>query len=625
MKASELRQKYLDFFKERGHTIIPSASLLPENDPSTLFTGSGMQPMVPYLLGEKHPEGQRIVDSQKCFRTGDIDDIGDNRHTTLFEMLGNWSLGDYFKEKQIPWIFEFLTKDLGLDPTRLYISVYRGNKKYKLDRDDEAVELWKEQFSSVGIDAQAVDFAEKNGMQGGRIFYYPEKENWWSRVGVPENMPTGEPGGPDSEMFWDFGADLKLHENSKWKDEPCHPACDCGRFLEIGNNVFMQFVKTDEGFESLKNKNIDFGGGLERLAVAVNDTPDIFRSDIFEGLRNKIEEVTGKKYGENETQTKAFRVVMDHLRGATFLISDGAIPSNKDQGYFTRRLIRRAIRFAYDLDVNFDFTAEVANIVIDEYGNYYKNMEEKRKIIVSEIAGEEKKFRTTLENGLKEFKKWLSKNTEEKIVSGDFAFKLFATYGFPVEMTIEMAEENGISVDMKGFKDEFNKHQELSRTASTGKFKGGLADSSEQTTSLHTAAHLLLEAMRRVLGDHVSQKGSNITAERLRFDFSHPEKLSLEQKQEIENLVNEQIQKSLPVTFEEMPLEEARKIGAMGIFDSKYSEKVKVYSIGIGDNNFSKEICGGPHVDNIGKLGKFKIKKEESSSAGVRRIKATLE
>lgn len=625
MKASELRQKYLDFFEERGHVVVPSSSLLPENDPSTLFTGSGMQPMVPYLLGEKHPEGVRIVDSQKCFRAMDIDDVGDNRHTTMFEMLGNWSLGDYFKKEQIPWMFEFLTKELGLDPKRLYVSVFRGNEKYKLERDNEAVALWKEQFAKHSIDAKDIDFAEKNGMQGGRIFYYPEKENWWSRVGVPENMPTGEPGGPDSEMFWDFGADLKLHENSKWRDEPCHPACDCGRFLEIGNNVFMQFMKTDDGFEPLKNQNIDFGGGLERLAVAVNDTPDIFMSDIFETLRKKIEEVTGKKYGENKNETMAFRVIMDHLRGATFLIGDGAIPSNKDQGYFTRRLIRRAVRFAYDLDVTFNFTVDVANVVIDEYASYYKDLGEKREMITNEIGKEEDKFRKTLENGLKEFNKWLEKNNQDKIISGDFAFKLFATYGFPIEMTIEMAEERNMEVDMESYKKEFAQHQELSRTASAGKFKGGLADSSEETTALHTVAHLLLEAMRRVLGDHVSQKGSNITAERLRFDFSHPEKLTPEQKDEIENIVNVQIEKSLPVSFTEMPLEEAKASGATGVFDSKYSEKVKVYTIGEGDDIFSKEICGGPHVDNIGKLGKFRIKKESSSSAGVRRIKAVLE
>jgi alanyl-tRNA synthetase len=617
MKAKEIRQKYLDFFKLKNHKIIPSASLLPENDPTTLFTGSGMQPMVPYLLGETHPEGTRIVDSQKCFRAGDIDDVGDNRHTTFFEMLGNWSLGDYFKKEQIDWIFEFLTRELNLDPSRLYISVYRGNEKYKLKKDEEAVIIWQEKFKSVGIDAKTVDNAEKNGMQDGKIFYYPEKENWWSRVGVPENMPEGEPGGPDSEMFWDFGAELKLHENSEWKDKPCHPACDCGRFLEIGNNVFMQFIKTKDGFDELKNKNIDFGGGLERLAVAVNDTPDIFLSDIFESLRNKIETTTGKKYGENENQTKAFRVIMDHLRGATFLIADGATPSNKDQGYFTRRLIRRAVRFAHDLDVSFNFTADVANVVIDEYQDYYAELKNKKEIILSKITKEEDKFRKTLKNGLKEFEK------KEKI-NGKEAFDLYQTYGFPIEMTKELAEEKGIKINEKEFNKELEKHQELSRTASAGKFKGGLADSGGETAKLHTATHLLNAALRKILGDHVYQKGSNITAERLRFDFTHGEKLTPEEKQQVEELVNKAIQDELPISFEEISVKEAKGKGAIGVFDSKYDQKVKVYKVGEGDNIFSMEICGGPHVKSTGELGGFKIKKEQSSSAGIRRIKAVL-
>jgi alanyl-tRNA synthetase len=652
MKAKEIRQKYLDFFKSKGHKIIPSASLLPENDPTTLFTGSGMQPMVPYLLGETHPEGTRIVDSQKCFRAGDIDDVGDNRHTTFFEMLGNWSLGDYFKKEQIDWMFKFLTKELNLDPSRLYISVYRGNEKYKLKKDEEAVAIWQEKFKSIDIDAKAVDFAEKNGIQDGKIFYYPEKENWWSRVGVPENMPEGEPGGPDSEMFWDFGAELKLHENSEWKDKPCHPACDCGRFLEIGNNVFMQFIKTKDGFDELKNKNIDFGGGLERLAVAVNDTPDIFLSDIFESLRNKIEITTGKKYGENENQTKAFRVIMDHLRGATFLIADGAIPSNKDQGYFTRRLIRRAVRFAHNLDVNSNFTADVAEVVINEYQDYYTELKNKRDIILSEITKEEDKFRKTLETGLKEFKKLkidpdkenngikiyhpenddLSKEYIPLKRNGALLFDLYQTFGFPFEMSIEEIEnktgEKLNNWQIKDFKKQFDfnskQHQELSRTASAGKFKGGLADNGEETARLHTATHLLNASLRKVLGDHVYQKGSNITAERLRFDFTHNEKLTDEEKVEVEELVNKAIQDDLPISFEEMSVEEAKEKGAIGVFDSKYDQKVKVYKVGDNDNIFSMEICGGPHVKSTGELGSFKIKKEQSSSAGVRRIKGIL-
>ena len=623
MTANELRQKYLDFFKSKGHFIIPSASLIPENDPSTLFTGSGMQPMVPYLLGEVHPEGTRIANSQKCLRTSDIDDIGDNRHTTVFEMLGNWSLGDYFKKEQIPWMFEFLTKELKLDPNKLYMTVYRGNEKFAVPKDDEAVSMWQEEFKKFGIEAKAVDMAEKDGMQGGRIFYYDEKENWWSRAGVPDNMPVGEPGGPDSEMFWDFGADLKIHENSEWKDQPCHPACDCGRFIEIGNNVFMQYIKTENGFKELKNKNIDFGGGLERLAVAVADNPDVFLCDVFTSLRKKIEEISGKSYDENEANKKPFRIIMDHLRGATFLINDGAIPSNKDQGYFTRRLIRRAVSFAHKLEIDHNFTKDIAKMVIEEYKGHYTDLLANQDNILIEIDKEESNFRKTLKQGLREFEK-----IGEKEINGTMAFNLFQTFGYPVEMTEEIAEEKNISLSCdfkKEFEEAMFKHQELSRTASAGKFKGGLADASEETTNLHTAAHLLLEALRQVLGDHVSQKGSNITAERLRFDFSHSEKMTDEQKQKVEEIVNSQIKKSLTVSMQEMTLDEAREIGATGVFESKYGEKVKVYTVGEGDNVFSREICGGPHVDNIGDLGKFRIQKESSSSAGVRRIKAILE
>ncbi|PLX28137.1 alanine--tRNA ligase [Candidatus Parcubacteria bacterium] len=627
MNSNVLRQKYLDFFKDRGHAIVPSASLLPENDPSTLFTGYGMQPMVHYLLGEKHPEGVRIADSQKCFRAMDIDDVGDNRHTTFFEMLGNWSLGDYFKAEQVPWMYEFLTSELGLDPKRLYVSVYRGNEKYGIPKDDEAVKLWQEEFKKDGIEAKAVDMAEKKGMQGGRIFYYNEKENWWSRVGVHENMPEGEPGGPDSEMFWDFGEHLQLHENSPWKDEPCHPACDCGRFLEIGNNVFMQFQKTAKGFEELKGKNIDFGGGLERLAVAVADNPDVFLCDVFTELKNKIEEIAGKKYGEKDDETRAFRVIMDHLRASVFLICDGANPSNKDQGYFTRRLIRRAVRFAYVLGVESNFTSEVAKIVIKDYKENYSELVDNQERIIDEMNKEEDKFRKTLVQGEKEFNKWtMSKISANKIIPGEVAFKLFTTYGFPIEMTEEMAQEKNMEIDMKSFEIEMKKHQDLSRTASAGKFKGGLADSSEEVTRLHTTAHLMLEAMRRVLGDHVQQKGSNITAERLRFDFSHGEKITDEQKAEIERIVNEVIEKDMPVTFTEMSVDEAKAQGATGVFESKYGEKVKVYQVGEGDDIFSKEICGGPHVTHTGEIGgKFRIAKEKSSSAGVRRVKAIIE
>lgn len=618
MKSSELRQKYLEFFEKKGHKIISSASLIPENDPTTLFTSAGMQPMIPYLLGEKHPLGNRLTDSQKCFRTQDIEEVGDSRHTTFFEMLGNWSLGDYFKKEQIAWMFEFLTKEVGLNPKNIYVTVFRGKEDIGIPKDEEAVNLWKEQFKKAGINAEAVDFSEKNGMQDGRIFYYDETKNWWSRAGITANMPVGEPGGPDSEMFFDFGADLKIHENSEFKNLPCHVNCDCGRFLEIGNNVFMEFVKTEKGFENLQNKNIDFGGGLERILAASFNAPDIFATDIFTPIRKKIESLSEKKYGEDEKETKAFRVIMDHLRAATFLIADGAVPSNKDQGYFTRRLIRRAIRFAKNIGINEIFCGDIIKEVIKVYFDPYTYLKDKQIFILQEVLDEEKKFRETLEKGLKEFEKL------EK-VSGKDAFDLYQTYGFPIEITEELAKEKGIKVDLEDFEAELKKHQELSRTASAGMFKGGLADNSEATTKLHTAAHLMLAGLRKVLGKDVYQKGSNITAERLRFDFSYPEKMTKEQIEMTENFVNGIIEKDLPVWFEEMPIEKAREINAMGVFDAKYGDKVKVYFVGKDNENVNKEICGGPHVERTGILGHFKIQKEESSSAGVRRIKAILE
>lgn len=614
MTANELRQKYLDFFKSKGHTIIPSASLVPENDPSTLFTGSGMQPMVPYLLGEKHPMGQRIADSQKCFRTQDIEEIGDNRHTMMFEMLGNWSLGDYFKKEQISWMFEFLTREIELDPKNIYITVFRGNDKLGIPRDSEAVESWKKEFSKIDIEAKDVDFAENKGMQGGRIFYYSEEKNWWSRVGVPNNMPLGEPGGPDSEMFWDFGAGLGIHEKSKYKDQACHVNCDCGRFLEIGNNVFMQYVKTKNGFELLPKGNIDFGGGLERLLAAKNGNPDIFLTDLFSFIIKKTEEISGKKYEESEEVKRSFRVIADHLKASVFLIGDEVTPSNTERGYFLRRLIRRAIRYGKIIGIEKNFTKQIAEVVVEIYKNAYPEIENKKNKIFEELEKEEDKFRKTLTSGLKEFEKL-------SVITGKDAFNLYQTYGFPLEMTEELAKEKNIAIDKKEFEEEFKKHQELSRTASAGMFKGGLADTSEATKKYHTAAHLMLSALRKVLGDGVFQKGSNITPERLRFDFSHPEKMTDEQKQEVEKIVNEIIQADMPIECEEMSLDEAKKQGAMGVFENKYGEKVKVYTIG----SISKEICGGPHITRTGELGKFKIQKEESSSAGVRRIKAILE
>lgn len=622
MTASEIRKKYLEFFKSKGHAIVPSSPLVPENDPSTLFTGSGMQPMVPYLLGEKHPLGARIADAQKCFRAQDIEEVGDNRHTTFFEMLGNWSFGDYFKEEQIRWMFEFLTKEIGLDPNNLYITVFRGNEESGISRDNEAVALWKEEFRKAGIEARDVDFAERDGMQGGRIFYYPESKNWWSRSGVPANMPVGEPGGPDSEMFWDFGTDRKLHENSSFKDGPCHVNCDCGRFVEIGNNVFMQYVKTGKGFEQLPKGNIDFGGGLERLAAASLNEPDIFKTDLFAEILSMLESLSGKKY---EDGAYSMRVIADHLKVATFLIADGVLPSNTERGYVLRRLIRRAVRYGKQIGIAGGlWTKDIAQIVIREYSEIYPQLEEKSGIIREEINKEEEKFARTLEQGERVLEKMFAKAGGRRI-SGKEAFDLFQTYGLPLEMTEELAKEKGFAVDMDSAREEFKKHQELSRTASAGMFKGGLADASEETKKLHTAAHLMLAALRKVLGDHVVQRGSNITSERLRFDFSHPEKMSAEQISEVERLVNEAIGKKLPVSWEEMPIEEAKEKGAMGVFESKYGERVKVYTAGIGDDIVSKEICGGPHVENTGELGRFKIQKEESSSSGVRRIKAVLE
>ncbi|MBU4217134.1 alanine--tRNA ligase [Candidatus Parcubacteria bacterium] len=626
MKANELRQKYLDFFKSKGHTIIPSESLIPQNDPTTLFTSSGMQPLVPYLMGEKHPMGTKLTNSQKSFRSEDIEEVGDNRHNTFFEMLGNWSLGDYFKQEQIPWMFEFLIDVVGLDPARLYTTVYRGNEEIGIERDMESVNLWKKLFKDKGIEAIDIDFAEDKGMQGGRIFYYGDKKNWWSRSGIPAKMPIGEIGGPDSEMFYDLGADLKKHENSQWKDEPCHVNCDCGRFIEIGNNVFMEFRKTENGFEKLPQRNVDFGGGLERILMAAEGKDNIFETDLFVNILNKLTELTnGKTYKEN---MHAFEVISDHLKAATFIMGDnkGIAPANTDQGYIVRRLIRRAIRYGMQIGINKnDWAKEIAQIVISDYGDTFIELERNKNFILAEMSKEEEKFSKTLENGLKEFKKWtMTTSSAIGIIPGKVAFDLFTTYGFPIEMTVEMAKELHKQVDLISFEEELKKHQDLSRTASAGMFKGGLADQGEETKKLHTAAHLLLAALRKVLGNHVVQRGSNITAERLRFDFSHPDKMTDEQKQAVEKLVNEAIEATLPVSVEEITLDDAKAKGAMGVFESKYGEMVKVYAVGEGTDRFSYEICGGPHINNTSELGKFKIQKEESSSSGVRRIKAIL-
>lgn len=627
LTVNQIRAKFLEYMKEKGHAIVPSASLVPENDPTTLFTGSGMQPMLPYLLGQPHPLGLRIADSQKAFRSGDIEEVGDNRHTTFFEMLGNWSFGDYFKEEEITWMWNFLIDELKLDPKNFYVTCFLGNDTLGVPRDTFSAELWQKLFATKGIDAKISENPEAGIKDGEKIFYFSEKKNWWSRSGVPANMPEGEPGGPDSEMFYDFDPDLskKVHDTSAWKNEPCHVNCDCGRFLEIGNNVFMQYKKVAGGFEELPQMNVDHGSGLERYAAALRNDPDIFNIDVFETPKKTIERLSGKVYGASDLETYAFRVILDHIRSATFLISDGVMPGNKDQMYFVRRLIRRAVRFARNLGVIENFTKEVASSFIETYAHEYKNLNEKKEIILTEIDKEESKFRKTLENGIKQFDKLAHGN-----ISGVDAFDLLQSYGFPIELTEELAKEKGLTVDMISFAEEKTKHAESSRTASAGKFKGGLGGDGEMETKYHTATHMLHQALQTVLGDTVTQKGSNITSERLRFDFAYGEKMTESQKKQVEDLINAKITEALPVVREEVTIEEAKARGAMGLFTDKYGEKVSIYRIGEGSargdaNLFSIEMCGGPHVENIGNLGTFKIQKEEAVSAGVRRIKAVLE
>lgn len=626
MTSSEIRQKYLDFFKERGHAIIPSASLRPENDPTTLFTGSGMQPLLPYFLGEPHPKGTRVVNSQKCFRAEDIEEVGDNRHTTFFEMLGNWSFGDYFKEEQLPWFFEFLTDVVGLDPEKLYVTAFLGDEKLGIPKDTESAEIWKKLFAEKGIDAKDADIgSEEDGgkrgtKDGERIFYYDSSKNWWSRAGEPENMPTGEPGGPDSEMFYEF-ADVE--HNPKF-GEHCHPNCDCGRFMEIGNSVFMEYLKKDDGsFEPLAQKNVDFGGGLERIAAAANNDADMFLIDSLNGIISEIEKASGKSYLEAQHQ-EDFRVIADHMRAAVFMIDDGVLPSNTEQGYFVRRLIRRSVMKARSLNSAESFTlGTIAHIVTNVYKNFYPTLTEKAETIERVITEEETKFNLTLEKGVKEFEKLSAKD-----ISGHDAFVLFTTYGFPFELTEELATERGISVDKGAFDEEMKKHQELSRAGSEQKFKGGLADQGQKTVEYHTATHLLLAGLREELGDGVHQAGSNITGERLRFDFTHPEKVDRETLDRIEEFVNNAIKAGAHVEIETMKKEDAEKDPTVeGSFWEKYPDEVTVYTI--KDDNgvvYSRELCGGPHVENTNAIkGTFKIVKESSSSAGVRRIKAVLE
>ena len=597
MTANELREKYLDFFRSKGHTVIGSASLIPENDPTVLFTTAGMHPLVPYLMGEKHPAGTRLTDVQKCVRTGDIDEVGDATHHTFFEMLGNWSLGDYFKKEAIEWSWEFLTEVLKLNKNRIAVSVFAGDDDPGDEHgasapfDEEAYNLWKQIF-------------EKNNLPIARIAKLPKKNNWWGPAGV-----TG-PCGTDTEMFY-------------WTGDPDNiPASfndDNNSWVEIWNDVFMQYNKNKAGkFEPLAQKNVDTGMGLERTLAVINGFDDNYRTELFWPIIQKIEELSGKKYENNK---RAMRIIADHIKAAILMIADGVVPEKNGRGYVLRRLIRRANYYYNSISAKENTLLNLIDRVVSIYKDVYLESVEKNKYIENIVIEEEMTFVGHLMFGRKFIEKIIAK---EKYISDDTAFLLYSTYGFPFELIVDIAKEKNIKVDVEGFNIKKAAHQDLSRTASAGMFKGGLADASEETKKLHTAAHLMLESLRRVLGPHVSQKGSNITAERLRFDFSHTEKMTPEQIKQVEDLVNEQIAKDLPVRCEEMLLEQARALGATGVFDSKYGEKVKVYIIGEGENNFSKEICGGPHVEHTGELGHFKIQKEESSSAGVRRIKAVL-
>ena len=589
--SSELRSMFLKFFKDHGHAVISSASVIPENDPTVLFTTAGMHPLVPYLMGAKHPAGNRLTDVQKCVRTGDIDDVGDFSHLTFFEMLGNWSLGDYFKEQMIPWSWEFLTSPeyLGLPKDRLAFSVFAGDAD--CPRDEESAELWR-----------------RCGVADDHIFFLPKENNWWGPAGI-----TG-PCGPDTEMF--------IITDKEPCGPDCSPACSCGRYLEIWNDVFMQYNKKADGtFEPLQQKNVDTGMGLERTICVLNGKKSVYETDLFAGILQKISELSGKQYGSDEETTRAFRIIADHMRTATFIMGDdrGVSPSNVDQGYVLRRLIRRAVRYGMGIGMPEGFTGEVAKVIIEQYKDVYPELKRNEAFVLEQLSLEESRFARTLKQGNREFEKLVEK-VQDGQIDGVSAFHLYDTYGFPVEMTQELARERGLTVDMDGFHECFRKHQATSQAGAEQRFKGGLADHSDQSARLHTATHLMHAALRKVLGPEVAQKGSNITAERLRFDFSFGRKMTKEELAEVERLVNEAIESHTPITCEEMTVAQAKEQGAIGLFESKYGEQVKVYTMG----PYSKEICGGPHAQNTGDLVSFKIKKEESSSAGVRRIKAVI-
>lgn len=655
MNAQDIRNAYLKFYQDRGHAILRRAPLVLYDDPTTLFTGSGMQPMIPYLLGEHHPKGVRLADSQTCIRAQDIDDVGDNRHTTFFEMLGNWSLGDYFKEQQIRWMWEFLTEVVKIDPKKLYVTCYIGEPAYNIPKDTEAAAVWKELFESKGIQADTADIgSEQQGYQRGinpgeRIFYYDGSKNWWSRNGKPETTPIGDPCGPDSEMFYEFD----FVEHNPEFGEHCHPNCDCGRFMEIGNNVFMAYKKVADGvFEPLEQKNIDHGSGLERIAAAAMNSNDVFKISVMWPIVEKLQTISGKSY---ESHTESMRVIADHLRAATFLAVDGCVPSNKEQGYVMRRLIRRAIRYSFDLGVEQNFMQEIVPVIADLYTNDFPEVAENRENIIAVLVKEEKAFRQTLRKGIKEFERLLAipkkayksgdKYWEQLVpdiqssyevyngpmLSGSDLFILHDTYGFPVELSEEEAFRRDIPFAWDGlyyFNKFMNEQRERSQTARKGEFHGGLEGHDPIHLKYHTGTHLLGQALREVVNKDIQQHGSNITSERLRFDFNS-EKLTPEQKQAVEDLVNKWIDEDYPVSFKVYPTKQALDMGAIGAFNERYGDDVKVYRIGTPDAQISFEVCGGPHVEHTGQLAEggkhFKILKEEASSAGIRRIKAVLQ
>ena len=624
MNASEIRQKFLEYQTARGHQVIAPARLVLENDPTTLFTGSGMQPLLPYLLGEPHPAGQRLADSQPCLRLQDIEDVGDPRHTTVFEMLGNWSLGDYFKQEQIPAFFKFLTEIVGLDPHKIYVTCFIGNEKYGIPKDTESAEIWQRVFAEAGVQAEIAeigsseDGAKRGIKENEHIFFYDDHENWWSRGGGVETTPIGDPCGPDSEVFYDFGED----KQDVAKYGKSHPASDGARFMEIGNQVFMQYKRNQDGtFSELTQKNIDFGAGLERIAAAAMDSFDVFETSLLKPIITKLEAISGLSYVDH---TEEMRVIADHLRGAYLLSAQGLVPSNKQQGYALRRLIRRAVMKATNLGIDQDFLAQIVPIIAENYQDLSDEILTNRADALNVLIREEQAFRRSIHRGLKELHK-----LKDQGLTGKELFMLQDTYGFPLELSLEEAKQNQISLSeswQAEFQASLDEQRERSQTASKGMFKGGLEDHGEASVKYHTATHLLLAALQKIVDPNIAQAGSNITSERLRFDFNLDRKLTDEEKKQIEDQVNQWIREDYPVSFAEYDKAYARDVlKAHGSFWEKYGDVVKVYTIGAAENPVSRELCGGPHVEHTGVLGHFKIKKEESSAAGIRRIKAILD